>query len=202
VTYGTTKVVPFQKSTSTTGCYGDPTHSAKNAEWMGHAAFRANWRKHPSWAKARRFLSATYGTTEVVPFQNLTFTTGCYGYPTHSAKNAEWMGHAAFRANWRKHPSWAKARRFLSVTYGTTKVVPFQNLTFTTGCYGYPTHSAKSAEWMGHPTVTRYVRVSWGRESQLSRINARPVAKAIFIADFHSWDPRPMLPLLAGFRGT
>jgi hypothetical protein len=29
--------------------------------------------KHPSGAKARRFLSATYGTTKVVPFQNIEF---------------------------------------------------------------------------------------------------------------------------------
>jgi hypothetical protein len=27
--------------------------------------------RHPSGAKARRFLSAIYGTTEVVPFQNI-----------------------------------------------------------------------------------------------------------------------------------
>jgi hypothetical protein len=33
--------------------------------------------KHPSGAKARHFLSSTCGTTEVVPFQNPTFTTGC-----------------------------------------------------------------------------------------------------------------------------
>jgi len=32
---------------------------------------------HPSGAKAHRFLSAICGTTEVVPFQNVTFTTGC-----------------------------------------------------------------------------------------------------------------------------
>jgi hypothetical protein len=33
--------------------------------------------KHPSGAKARRLFSAICGTTEVVPYQNLTFTTGC-----------------------------------------------------------------------------------------------------------------------------
>jgi hypothetical protein len=32
---------------------------------------------HPSGAKARLFLSTIYGTAEAVPFQNLTFTTGC-----------------------------------------------------------------------------------------------------------------------------
>jgi hypothetical protein len=34
-----------------------------------------------------------------------------------------------------KHPSGAKAHRFLSNICGTTKVVPFQNLTSATGCY-------------------------------------------------------------------
>jgi hypothetical protein len=33
--------------------------------------------KHPSGAKAHRLLSSICGTTKVVPFQNLTFTTGC-----------------------------------------------------------------------------------------------------------------------------
>jgi hypothetical protein len=32
----------------------------------------------PSGAKARRFLSAIYGTAEAVPFQNMTFTTDFY----------------------------------------------------------------------------------------------------------------------------
>jgi hypothetical protein len=32
---------------------------------------------HPSGAKARRFLSSICGTTKVVPFQNMTSTTGC-----------------------------------------------------------------------------------------------------------------------------
>ena len=36
-----------------------------------------------------------------------------------------------------KHPSGAKAHRLLSTICGTTKVVRFQNLTFTTGCYGF-----------------------------------------------------------------
>jgi hypothetical protein len=34
--------------------------------------------KHPSGAKARDFLSGMCGTTEVVPFQNPTLTTGCW----------------------------------------------------------------------------------------------------------------------------
>jgi hypothetical protein len=32
--------------------------------------------KHPSGAEAHRFFSSICGTTEVVPFQNSTFTTG------------------------------------------------------------------------------------------------------------------------------
>src|ERR1035441_8985229 len=36
--------------------------------------------------------------------------------------------------NSENRPSGAKARRFLSTIYGTTKVVPFQNWTLTTGC--------------------------------------------------------------------
>src|ERR1017187_8278285 len=36
--------------------------------------------KHPSGAKARHFLSSICGTTEVVPFQNPTFTMGCYAW--------------------------------------------------------------------------------------------------------------------------
>jgi hypothetical protein len=35
--------------------------------------------------------------------------------------------------NGENRPSGAKARRFLSVIYGTAEAVPFQNLTFTTG---------------------------------------------------------------------
>jgi uncharacterized protein YdeI (YjbR/CyaY-like superfamily) len=37
-----------------------------------------NSENHPSGAKARRLLSAIYGTAEAVPFQIQTFTTGCY----------------------------------------------------------------------------------------------------------------------------
>jgi hypothetical protein len=33
--------------------------------------------KHSSGAKARRLFSAICGTAEAMPFQNLTFTTGC-----------------------------------------------------------------------------------------------------------------------------
>jgi hypothetical protein len=33
--------------------------------------------KHPSEAKARRLFSAICGTAKAVPFQSLTFTTGC-----------------------------------------------------------------------------------------------------------------------------
>jgi hypothetical protein len=36
--------------------------------------------KHPSEAKAHRFKSSICGTTQVAPYQYLTFTTGCYGY--------------------------------------------------------------------------------------------------------------------------
>jgi hypothetical protein len=36
-----------------------------------------NAENRPSGAKARRFLSAIYGTAKAVPFQIQTFTTGC-----------------------------------------------------------------------------------------------------------------------------
>jgi hypothetical protein len=38
-----------------------------------------NSENHPSGAEAHPLLSASCGTTKVVPFQNMTFTTGYYG---------------------------------------------------------------------------------------------------------------------------
>jgi hypothetical protein len=38
----------------------------------------------PSGAKARRLFSTVCGTTEVVPFQNPTFTMGFFGHSSRS----------------------------------------------------------------------------------------------------------------------
>jgi len=50
----------------------------KQAEYPWQPVVKVdNGENRPSGAKARRFLSAIYGTAEAVPFQNLTFITGC-----------------------------------------------------------------------------------------------------------------------------